>query len=219
MAQRAIESGGDVVYMDAKRNRTNLGAGFSPVSMQDGRVAFLRGRKFGYGEKFDCAHKESRNWVELYNPADRSDTVLFDQTVPFDGGKWKFCVFSQMQMSPDGTTLYLVASVYATSGSLAIIRLNSGTISYVPGVNMVFVIEAGSHRGELICQRRMWHSAPTEQGRYPYYPFVHARADGTLIRVLAEEFFTVGGGTDTPVLKAYLRRIGGSIHVNGDLFP
>ncbi|MGA2183403.1 MAG: hypothetical protein ABSH47_10265 [Bryobacteraceae bacterium] len=219
MAQRAFELAGKVIYEDARGSRTDLGAGFSPVLTHDGRVALLRGRSFDYGEQFDCAHRETRNWVAVYNPATKSEEVLFDRPVAFGGGKWKFCVFWRMQLSPDDSIVYLVSPVSATSGSLAIVRLHSGRISEVGGVDEVFVIETGPHRGDLIYQRRMWHRIRGEEGQYPYYPFVHARADGSPIHVISGEYFTVGGATDTPILKAYLRRIGGVIRVNGKTFP
>lgn len=54
---------------------------------------------------------------------------MFNGVVPFDGGKWKFCIFEEMQLSHDGSVLYLVSPVYATSGSLAIVTLSTGNIS------------------------------------------------------------------------------------------
>ena len=33
--------------------------------------------------------------------------MLFDEIVPFDGGQWKSCIFEQMQLSHDGSVLYL----------------------------------------------------------------------------------------------------------------
>src|SRR5262249_15170886 len=140
--------------------------------------AFIKGRKFGYGEAFDCNRKEAKNWIALYDPAVRSETVLFDQPLPFNRDI-SFCIFEQMQLSPDGTVLYLVSPVYPTSGSLAIVQLKSRMVTYVPGVNEVYVIEAGSHRGELIYTRRLYRrSSRDDEGEYPYYPFVHAHADG-----------------------------------------
>ncbi len=52
--------------------------------------------------------------------------------------------------TPRIETLYLVSPVYATSGSMAISRFPQKTITYVPGVNFVYVIETGLHRAELI---------------------------------------------------------------------
>ena len=216
--QRAFEEGGDVIYEDAHGVRSNLGRGLSPVITQDGRVAVLRGPVHDYGET-GCDHKETRDWVAVYNPSTKSEEVLFDRPVPFGGGKWSFCVFEQMQLSPDGSILYLVSPVSATSGSLAIIDLHSGSITEVGGVNEVYVIEAGPHRGDLIYQRRMRHRISGDEGEYPYYPFVHANDQGVQIHVLAEEYFTVAGVAVAPVLEAYLRKIGGTIRVNGKAFP
>jgi len=179
----------------------------------------LRGRSFGYGEPFDCDKSESRNWVSVYNPTTKSEKILFNRAVPFDGGKWKFCVFEQMQLSFDGSVLYLVSPVYATSGSLAIIHLASGSITFVPGVNYVCVIETGPHRDELIYQRRIYRKSPEDGLEYPGYPFVHARADGQQITEISDEYFTVGGNDEIPVLREYLRKIGGTITANGRKLP
>lgn len=219
IAQRAFEASGKVFYEDAQRNRTNLGVGFSPVLTHDGRVALLRGRNFGYGEQFDCDKRETKNWVSIYNPATKTERILFDRTVPFEQGKWKFCVFEQMQLSHDGSVLYLVSSVYATSGSLAIINLARGSISYVPGANMVYVIEAGPHRDELIYQRRIWQKSIEDGLEHPGYPLVHAHADGRQILEVSNEHFTVGGSDEVPLLRKYLRTIGGTITVNGRKLP
>jgi hypothetical protein len=219
MAQRAFEAGGEVIYEDAQRNRTNLGVGFNPVLTHDGAVALLRGRIFSYGEQFDCDKSESKNWVSVYNPATKAERILFDRTVPFDGGKWKSCVFEQMQLSYDGSVLYLVSPVYATSGSLAIISLARGSITYVPGVNLVYVIETGPHRDELIYQRRLLHKSVEDGLEYPGYPFVHARADGQQITEISSEYFTVGGNDEVPLLRKYLGEIGGTITVNGRILP
>jgi hypothetical protein len=218
IAQRAFETGGKVVYEDAAGNRTSLGAGLSPVMTHDGRVALLRGPVHDYGET-GCDDKETRDWVAVYNPSTKLEEVLFDRPVPFGRGQWDFCAFEQMQLSPDGSTLYLVSPVSATSGSLAIIDLHSGSITEVGGVNEVYVVETGSHRGDLIYQRRMRHRISGVEGDYPYYPFVHANKQGVQIQVLAEEYFTVDGVAVAPVLEAYLRRIGGVIRVNGKAFP
>ena len=167
MAQRAFEADGKVIYEDAHGNRTNLGFGFNPVLTHDGRVSMIRGRSFGYGEQFDCEKSGNKNWVSVYNPTTKAERILFDRTIPFDGGKWNFCVFEQMQLSYDGSVLYLVSPVYATSGSLAIIHLASGSITFVPGVNFVYVIEAGPHRDELIYQLRIPLKAISHSGGKP----------------------------------------------------
>jgi hypothetical protein len=109
--------------------------------------------------------------------------------------------------------LYLVSPVYATSGSLAIVNLSRGSISYVPGVIMVYVIETGPHRDELIFQRRIYDL------EHPGYPLVHARADGQQITEISNEYFTVGGNDEVPLLRSYLRKIGGTITVNGHRLP
>jgi len=55
-----------------------------------------------------------------------------------------------------------------------------GAVTYVPGVDDVYIIVNGPHRGELMCQRRVMEG-------HARYPFIRARADGWPIRVIAEE--------------------------------
>jgi hypothetical protein len=219
-AHRTFGANGRVIYEDTHGKRTDLGTGFSPVLTSDGRVALLRGRKFGYGDDFNCGKKQERNWVAVYDPVTRIENVLFDRAVNFDGGKWKSCVFEQMQLSHDGSVLYLVSPVYATSGSLAIVSLAEATIKDVPGVCEVYMIETGPHRDELIYVRRVFHNSP-DLGEHPTYPFIHARADGRPIREVSDEW----SGQDNmprdkmPLLRNYLRRIDGTINVNGETLP
>ncbi len=123
-----------------------------------------------------------------------------------------------MQLSRDGSVLYLVSPIYATSGSLAILNLAGGSVVYVPGVMSVYVIENGSHRDELIYVRRMFHTAGHDV-ESPTYPFIHARADGKQIAEISNEFFTVGGNDQVPLLRKYLRSIGGTITVDGKKLP
>ena len=218
LAQRVFERGDEVIYQDAKGNQIKLGLGSSPI-LNRGKVAMIRGFRVRYGDPFDCRYKERRNWIVTYDPITRAEKTLFDQALPFGRKGIEFCVFEQMQTSSDGRTLYLVSPVYATSGSLAIVQLPSRPINYVPGVNEVYVIETGPHRGELIYSRRLNRRDRKDPngGEYPYYPFVHARENGEQIRVVSDEEFTVGS-TNAPLLAEYLRNIGGRITVNGQ-FP
>lgn len=216
-AQRAFEASGDVIYEDAQGNRTNLGVGFNPVLTHDGRITFIRGRRFGYGDQWDCDKEQSRNWVSIYNPATKAERTLFDRTIPFEGVR--FCVFVEMQLSYDGSLLYLVSPVYATSGSLAIINLVRGSITYDPGVNLVYVIETGPHRDELIYQRRYSHGSVEHGPGFRRYPIVHARANGQEIAEISNEDFPFDGNNEVPLLREYLRKIGATISVNGQKLP
>lgn len=150
----------------------------------------------------------------------RREDILFDHPIPFEAGNGPFCAFELMQLSHDAHTLYLVGSVYATSGSLAIISLPKGPIKYVPGVNEVYVIQTGTHRDELIYVLRVYHKS-ANAGEYPAYPFIHARADGQPIREVSNEWGGQGNmpHDKMPLLRNYLRRIGGTISVNGETLP
>ena len=160
-----------------------------------------------------------KNWIAMYNPVAKRESTIFDRALRFDRAGIAFCVFEQMQLSHDRSTLYLVSPVSATSGSLAIVKLATGSVSYVHGVNSVYVIETGLHRDELIYERRVWHTAPGDEVGYPDYPFIHARVDGTQIAEISDEYFTVGGNDQAPILRQYLRKLDGTITVNGRRLP
>lgn len=214
VAQRADEDHGKVVYEDSRGALTDLGLGFNPLLSADGKVIFIRGRKFDYGDPFDCGDKDTKNWVAAYDPATKSEKVLFDRALPFETTGIVFCIFEQMQLSPDGSILYLVSPVYATSGSLAIVSLRTGRVKYVGGVDEVYVIQSGLHKGDLVYQQRNMTGSGADE--HPYYPWVHAGADGAQIKVLAEEWIEDG---NTPQLMAYLLSINGTITVHGRTFP
>src|SRR5258707_13675183 len=217
-AQRVFEADGNVIYEDSAKRRINLGAGFNPLLTADGKVALIRGRQYGYGERFDCSHKETKNWIALYDPKTTREKVIFDRTLEYDGDpRWAFCIFDQMQLSHNGSMLYLVSPVYATAGSLAIVDLPRGSVAYVPGVILIYVIENAAHPDELIYQRRrISHNVKLDA--HTYYPFVHARPNGKQIKELSDESLTAEFDK-VPHLRAYLRKIGGTITVNGRRLP
>ena len=219
-AQRAFEQRGEVIFESSEKRQTNLGVGFNPILTAEGKVVFMRGRHPGYGDDFDCTKDAAKNWVARYDPITGQESRLFDRPIKYDGpNSLGFCLFEQMQLSHDGTTLYLLAATYATSGNLAIINLASELISFVPGVIAVFLIETGPHRDELIYQRRVWHKSPADGLEYPAYPLIHALADGRQIREISDENFTVAGNDKMPILRKYLREINGTIHANGQKMP
>lgn len=218
-AQRAFESGDKVVYQDAQGRRTVLGAGFSPAVTGNGEVGFIRGRRFAYGDPFDCRDPKKKNWMVLYNPSTKQEKTIFDRALDYGERGAPFCVFEQMQLSQDGSTLYLISPVYVTSGSLAIVDLARGSVSYIPGVDSVYVIEGGPHRDELIYVQREVRKSPKHRLAFPAYPLIHARPNGEQIAEISNESFTVGGGDNMPILRAYLRRIEGTITVDGRKLP
>jgi hypothetical protein len=214
-AQRVFEKEGNVIYEDVGKHRINLGRGLSPVLTADGKVALIRGRRFFYGDSFDCSHAETKNWIAVYDPTTRREKTIFNRSLDYDRDGIKFCIFEQMQLSHDGSTLYLVSPVYATSGSMAIVDLERGAVKYVPGVNEVYIIETGPHRDELIYVRRIEYKPTGHDVKSPTYPFIHARADGEQIREISDEW----GNDKVPLLRAYLRKLDGTITVNGRRLP
>jgi hypothetical protein len=214
LAQRAFERGVDVIYEDAAMHQTNLGAGLSPVLTKDGKVALIRGRRFDYGDSFDCSRKDTSNRIVLYDPVTKHERTIFDRTLHFGSGADKaFCIYQQMQISGGASTLYLISPVYATSGSMAIVSPRQGSVTCMPGVNLVHLIETGPHRDELIYSRRI------NAANGPRYPLIHASKTGKPIAEISDEDFTIEGDNDAPILRAYLRKIGGTITIDGKKLP
>jgi len=85
-AQQVFERGGHVMYEDSAKERTDLGEGFNPILMSDGKVALIRGHGFGYGEDFDCRHRATKNWVVLYDPGSQKSATIFNRALTFDRG-------------------------------------------------------------------------------------------------------------------------------------
>jgi hypothetical protein len=218
-AQRVFETGDRVVYQDNQGRRVDLGAGFGPLLTAEGKIGFIRGRRFAYGETFDCRDAKKKNWIALYDPATKVEKTLFDGALDFDGRGIPFCVFEQMGLSHDVSMLYLVRSPDAGSGSLAIVNLARGSAAYVPDVESVYVIETGPHRDELIYVQRIMHKSAKRRLPFPAYPIIHARANGEQIAEISNESLTAGGDGGAPMLKAYLSKIGGTITVNGRKLP
>jgi hypothetical protein len=214
-AQRVFEQADKVFYKGANKQQTNLGVGFNPILTADGNVVFIRGRHFDYGEKFDCAHATTKNWIAKYDPETGQETKLFDRVIRFYGPQsMAFCIFSQMQLSHDGSTLYLLADTDATGASLAIIKPGDGSMIFLHGIEAVWVIESGPHMDELIYRHRVL-DMPAAIIRYP---LVHARADGGQIKEISEEW-QFEGARRAPILRKYLREINATIHVNGHELP
>src|SRR5579872_3869022 len=170
----------------------------------------------GYGEVSSCERPASRNRVVVYDTRTNHELLLFDK--PLSGRLVPHaaaCNYAQADLSPSGLTLYIVSPFYATSGCLAVVDLSTGRVRCVPGAMDVFVIREGPNTGDLIYMKRLWptsHDAP-----YAYYPYIHARPDGSQIAVISnEDLVQVGGNGPAPILRAYLRRIHGRIFVQGE---
>jgi hypothetical protein len=177
----------------------------------DGKAALIRGHKFGYGDKFDCNQRATKNWIAVYDPATKAEKTIFDRPLDF-GFDLNFCIYQQIRLSPDDALLYLISPISAVSGSMAIINRASGSIAYVHGVNQVHVIESGPHAGELIYDRRTLRGSVS-------YPLIHARPDGKPIVEISDELFPTKNYDKAPRLRAYLRKIDATITVDGQKLP
>jgi hypothetical protein len=219
-AQRVYEKDNEIFYQDAQGRKTSLGRGHSPIPVSEGKILLIRGARMGYGDRFACTNPEVKNWVALYDTRTRRESVVYDKPINTKGvPPDATCIFEQADLSPSGSTLYVVTPWSATSASLAVVNLQTGHLKHVDGVNEVYVIRGGPSDGDLIYSRRLYHKLPSvAPGEDPYYPFIHAKPDGTQVGIISDEAFTVGGTAKTPILLAYLRRLQGRIYLQGDAY-
>jgi hypothetical protein len=218
-AQRVYEQNDQVIYKDSVGQILSLGQGHSPVPVSDGKILLIHGVRMGYGDRPTCSKAESRNSVAIYDTVTRKESILLNKPIPNSYvGQEGTCIFYQADLSPAGSALYVMMPGAATSGLLAIVNLQTGGITEVDGVNEVYVIRGGPSEGDLIYSRRMLRKSPDGELEYPYYPFIHAKPDGSQIAIVSDESFEVGGTAQTPLLRAYLRRLQGRIYIQGDVY-
>lgn len=217
-AQRIYQRGPDLMLEDAQGRLSSLGTGFNAVPISDHEFLLIRGKGMGYGEETGCEHPAVRNRVMVFDTTTNKESLLFDKPLSerIMGRHDAICVYEHADLSPSMTTLYIVSPFYATSGCLAIIDLRTGEVRYVPGAMDVFVIRGGSNSGDLIYSTRL--RQPTGIGYY--YPYIHARPDGSQIAIISNEDLVLdGGNAPAPILRAYLRQIHGRISAQGEWVP
>ena len=175
----------------------------------------------GYGEEASCERPGAKNRVVVYDTLTNKDSILFNKTLSDQiMGHDAACVYERADLSPSGSTLYIVSPCYATSGCLAVIDLPTGAVRYVPGAMDVFVIRGGPQAGDIISMRRLDRKPTEADPRMADYAYVHARPDGSVIAVISHEDLVLAGGkAPAPRLRAYLRRIHGRIYAQGDWIP
>ncbi len=176
----------------------------------------------GHGEASSCEHPALRNRVMVFDTRTNKESLLFDKplTNRIMGREYAVCVYEHADLTPSGSTLYIVSPFYATSGSLAVIDLPTGRVRYVPGAMDVFVIPGGPNAGDLIFMRRLERKPTEDDPRVDDYAYVHARPDGSQIAVISNEALVLdGGNAPAPILRAFLRRIHGRIFAQGEWVP
>jgi hypothetical protein len=221
-AQRIYERGPDLILEDTQGRSKSLGKGFNSIPISDHEFLLIRGAQMGYGEESGCERPAAKNRVVLYDTNTNKESLLFDKPIPVlpITAHLTICVYEHADLSPSRSTLYIVTPCYATSGCLAVIDLPTGRVKSVPGAMDVFVIRGGPNDGDLVYCTRL-HSKPTkyDPGHY-YYPYIHARPDGSRISIISnEDLVLVGGNAPAPILRTYLRGIHGRIFVQGEWVP
>jgi hypothetical protein len=220
-AQRIYRRGADLVFVNTQGRSSSLGAGFNAVPLSDHRFLLIRGKQMGYGSEPSCENPATKTRVVIYDTGNNKESLLFDKPLPVPvGAHASTCVYEQADLSPSGSTLYIVIPCYATADCLAIIDRPTGRVSYVPGVMDVFVVRGGPNAGDLIYMRRLLSKPSTDDPGHPYYPYVHARPDGSQIAIISNETLVLdGGNAPAPILRAYLRHIRGRIFAQGEWVP
>jgi hypothetical protein len=220
-AQRIYQRGPDLMFTDAQGRSSSLGAGFNAVPLSDHEFLLIRGEHMGYGSESGCETRATRNRVVMYDTANKKESLLFDKPLLVPVAEHvSTCVYEQADLSPSGSTLYIVIPCYATANCLAIINRPTGQVRYIPGVMDVFVVRGGPNAGDLIYMRRVERKPTDNDPRIDDYPYIHARPDGSQIAIISnEDLIRVGGNAPAPILRAYLRRIHGRIFAQGEWVP
>jgi hypothetical protein len=220
-AQRIYEQGPNLMLEDSQGRQSSLGPGFNSVPISDHEFLLIRGARMGYGEESSCERAAARNRVVVYNTRTNKESLLFDKPLADRMmGHDAACVYEHADLSPSGSTLYIVSPCDVTSGCLAVINLPTVAVRYVPGAMDVFVIRSGSRAGDLIYMCRL-NRKPTENDpRVADYAYIHAKPDGSQIAIIShEELVLAGRNAPAPILRAYLRTIRGRIFVQGEWVP
>jgi hypothetical protein len=220
-AQRVHQRGAYLILDDPQGRSSSLGPGFNAVPISDHEFLFIRGAQMGYGEASSCERPAARNRVMVYDTKTNRESVLFKKPlsnpmIPHASA----CVYEHADLSPSGSTLYVVNPCYITSGCLAIIDMPTGRVRYVPGAMDIYVIRGGTHAGELIYMCRLNRKPTEDDPRENDYAYIHARPDGSRVAIISnEDLVRVGGNAPAPTLRSYLRRIHARIFVQGEWVP
>jgi hypothetical protein len=195
-AQRVYQRGPDLMLEDAQGRSSSLGPGFNSIPISEYKFLLIRGKEMGYGEESSCERPAAKNRVVIYDTRTNKESLLFDRPISVRMIAYLVtCVYEHADLSPSGSTLYIVTPCYATSGCLAIIDLPTGKVKYVPGAMDVFVIRGGSNAGDLMYMCRLDRKPTDEDPRMAYYAYIHARRDGSQIAIISTEDLVLDGGT------------------------
>lgn len=221
LAQRIYQRGPDLKLEAAQGRLSSLGTGFNAIPISDHEFMLIRGAQMGYGEESSCERPDAKNRIVVYNTRTNKESLLFDKPLSVPIAAHVFtCVYEHADLSPSGSTLYIVIPCYATAGCLAIIDLPTGQVRYVPGAMDVFVVRGGSNAGDLVYMRRLDRKPTDDDPRMADYAYIHARPHGSQIAIISNEALVLdGGNAPAPILRAFLRRIHGRIFAQGEWVP
>jgi len=218
--QRVYQRGSELVREDAQGRPSSLGPGFNSIPISDHEFLLIRGARV-HGEPSSCEDPAAKNRVVVYDIRTNKESLFFDKPlsshmIPHGAA----CAYERADLSPSGSTLYVVSPCSITSGCLAIINLPTGKVRYVPGAMDIFVIRGGSNAGDLIYMCRLNRKPTEDDPRVADYAYIHARPDGSRIAIISHEDLVLdGGNAPAPILRAYLRSIHGRIFAQGEWVP
>lgn len=79
--------------------------------------------------------------------------------------------FGSLATSPDGRTIYFIATAWGTTGAVHYLELESGRVGFVCAGNDLLVVQRGEYQGKLLVQK---HKYMVAGGSYDEYWLVDA---------------------------------------------
>ncbi len=124
-------------------------------------------------------------------------------------------------LSPTRSTLYIVSPCYRDRWMLGDYWSTTGRAAHITGSMDVFGDSRWVQRRRPDLHATTPPQGPSDGPPMVYYPYIHARPDGSQIAFISDEAVALNGGRNAsaPILRAYLRSVDGRIFVQGEWVP
>ena len=166
-APSVVESGGDIVYVDAGGGRHQLthGGGYKePALAPDGRtVAFIH---VDGPPQAEDENAPTSLWI-ADGPAGGAHKLIGHHEA--SEMKAVFNSYDGPVFSLDGGFVYVTAQAWATSGAVHQVSLATGQERFIIDGGVDKLIRTGPWRGYLLVTRHMYYPAPKEGSYDPTY--------------------------------------------------